>query len=199
MSYDDIPGWFDWQDIYTEAVETAPKDTAIVEIGVAFGRSFAFLQETCNRLGRDDLWLYGIDPFVDDWSTEPHDPEHTRPSWGANHAEWARSTFSNAEQACRESLAQHSPLRPRSILVANYSWDAHDAVQHPIWCVFVDGNHNYEPVKRDLHGWGARILPGGILAGHDYTYEFPGVVRAVHEYFQELLPARGTSFFKRIT
>lgn len=49
--------------------------------------------------------------------------------------------------------------------------------------VFVDGDHDYESVKRDILTWSERLLPGGLLAGHDFP-GWPGVKQAV----EELLP-----------
>jgi predicted O-methyltransferase YrrM len=50
--------------------------------------------------------------------------------------------------------------------------------------VFIDADHSYEAVKLDIQNWMPKVRKGGILAGHDYTYSWPGVVRAV----DELLP-----------
>jgi predicted O-methyltransferase YrrM len=33
--------------------------------------------------------------------------------------------------------------------------------------VFIDGNHGYTNVKRDLSAWLPKVKPGGILCGHD--------------------------------
>ena len=48
--------------------------------------------------------------------------------------------------------------------------------------VFVDADHTYDAVVRDLRAWAPKVRPGGIFAGHDYGWEFPGVVRAVQEF-----------------
>jgi SAM-dependent methyltransferase len=34
--------------------------------------------------------------------------------------------------------------------------------------VYLDGNHHYEFVLRDLHDWSALLKPGGLLFGHDF-------------------------------
>lgn len=46
--------------------------------------------------------------------------------------------------------------------------------------VFIDGDHRYETVIRDIN-YGLQILKsGGILSGHDYTHpDWPGVREAV--------------------
>ena len=45
--------------------------------------------------------------------------------------------------------------------------------------VYLDGNHDHAAITEDLHAWWPLVVPGGILAGHDYTPECDGVRRAV--------------------
>ena len=47
--------------------------------------------------------------------------------------------------------------------------------------VFVDGAHDYESVKADILAWKPLIKSGGLLCGHDFRAEFPGVTEAVLE------------------
>jgi len=51
--------------------------------------------------------------------------------------------------------------------------------------IFIDGNHNYHYVKKDIKCWLPKVKSGGILAGHDYI-DRPkyGIIKAV----KELLP-----------
>lgn len=53
--------------------------------------------------------------------------------------------------------------------------------------VYIDANHSYASVMRDIQVWRPRVRSGGIMAGHDYCGSFPGVMRAVQDEF-------GTSF-----
>lgn len=59
--------------------------------------------------------------------------------------------------------------------------------QHSIDLVFIDANHTYEFVKRDIEAWTPKIKKGGILAGHDYGNDgyrpYQGVYDAVNELF----------------
>lgn len=57
-------------------------------------------------------------------------------------------------------------------------------------CVYIDGDHSYEGVKRDLEIAWAKTKPGGYICGHDYemnntktarVYDF-GVKKAVDEF-----------------
>ncbi|HUU68947.1 MAG TPA: class I SAM-dependent methyltransferase [Planctomycetota bacterium] len=46
---------------------------------------------------------------------------------------------------------------------------------------YIDGNHTYQYALNDLSRWWTRIMPGGVLCGHDYDAETqPEVVRAAH-------------------
>lgn len=47
--------------------------------------------------------------------------------------------------------------------------------------VYLDGNHAYDQIVADLEAWAPKVKPGGILAGHDYAENRPGVVKGVTE------------------
>jgi predicted O-methyltransferase YrrM len=49
--------------------------------------------------------------------------------------------------------------------------------------VFIDADHQYEPVKEDIEAWYPKVRNGGIVAGHDYSVHHKGVIRAVQERF----------------
>ncbi|CAK8986749.1 unnamed protein product [Durusdinium trenchii] len=55
--------------------------------------------------------------------------------------------------------------------------------------VFIDGAHDYDSVSQDLKAWWPKIRPGGVMAGHDFSMSFPGLMRAVLE-FVSMLPGR---------
>ena len=49
--------------------------------------------------------------------------------------------------------------------------------------MYIDADHSYEAVKKDLELCKIKTKPGGIIAGHDYNKEkFCGVVDAVNEF-----------------
>jgi hypothetical protein len=62
--------------------------------------------------------------------------------------------------------------------------------------VFIDAEHNYEAIKRDIITW----LPKAkkIICGHDYSLTFPGVVNAVTEIIGEPDGVVGTIWWKKI-
>lgn len=48
--------------------------------------------------------------------------------------------------------------------------------------VYVDGNHEYDCVKKDLQGYWNKVKKGGILGGHDLIGHWLGVCKAVIEF-----------------
>ena len=54
---------------------------------------------------------------------------------------------------------------------------------HSFDVVFIDADHEYEPVKLELDKCYPLVKPGGLLSGHDYNHSgFPGVTKAVDEF-----------------
>jgi Methyltransferase domain len=200
MAWTDIPGWCDFTDIYADAVTSASQGGILVEVGVAFGRSLAFLASECIRQGRRDVRILAVDPWVDDW-TQPHGWTQTdRPSWGGEHAEWARAK-GGPFSAFTEMMRTHAPEElERTTVLRCMGWQAAfvaATMQGSIDFVFIDGDHRYEGVKKDIDAWYPIVRSGGVIAGHDYTHEFPGVLQAVKECFPRGVETKGTSWIVR--
>jgi len=53
--------------------------------------------------------------------------------------------------------------------------------------VFIDASHDYHNVKIDIQTWKTKTTNGGILAGHDYHSSFPGVVKAVDQFLEDVI------------
>ena len=47
--------------------------------------------------------------------------------------------------------------------------------------VFIDGCHFYTCVQEDLAAWIPKVMEGGLILGHDFSPQWPGVVKAVWE------------------
>lgn len=48
---------------------------------------------------------------------------------------------------------------------------------------YVDADHSYEAVTKDLEAWWPKLKSGADFIGDDYTKGFPGVQKAVHDFF----------------
>jgi len=56
--------------------------------------------------------------------------------------------------------------------------------------LYIDANHEYQYIKRDLKNWYPKVKSGGIFAGHDYltstnSKKICGVKKAVDEFCSE--------------
>lgn len=48
--------------------------------------------------------------------------------------------------------------------------------------VYVDADHSYEGVKRDIEAWYSKLIFGGVMAFHDFENSAYGVKQAVTEF-----------------
>lgn len=64
--------------------------------------------------------------------------------------------------------------------------------------IFIDGNHNYEYVLADIKAWWPNLKSSGILCGHDYCDNCPGVIKAVNEVFPLINAIHGWSIWSVI-
>jgi hypothetical protein len=58
--------------------------------------------------------------------------------------------------------------------------------------VMLDADHTLQSVRDDIAHWWPKVQKGGVLAGHDFSHYFPGVMRAALEAFPRLSVWRGS-------
>ncbi len=69
------------------------------------------------------------------------------------------------------------------------SWEMAQYVQdESLDFVFIDADHSYECVKKDIEAWLLKIKEGGLLCGHDINLE--GVKKAVDEYLPKWIDSK---------
>jgi cephalosporin hydroxylase len=67
-----------------------------------------------------------------------------------------------------------------------FSWEAADYFKNEsLDFVYVDADHRYESVIKDLNAFWPKIKYGSYFGGDDYTKGHPGVCKAVNEFFKE--------------
>lgn len=182
MSWDQIPGWYGFEDTYRKAVALAQDGDTFVEVGVAFGRSVAHLSRMVIDSGKK-VRIYAVDPWWDDWWHVPaqYPPHLERPTWGGEFAQMGRDLGGPFSAFCH-LMRTHAPEELERINVLRCK--SHEAAKiiGPCRMVMIDANHNYEEVAKDIAIWRPHMLPGGIFSGDDYSVaDFPGVVQAVQE------------------
>lgn len=153
----DIPGWCNFRDFYAEIAKWISDGGTWVELGVYWGQSFSYgLVECMNQGKKIDFVAVDAFPWTDEWGKTTLDRflEHMAPLDG--HFRYIKS----GSDAAASQFADKS-----------------------VDFVFIDANHEYQFVKDDINAWLPKIKPGGIIAGHDYNAEHPGVLQAVPEIF----------------
>jgi hypothetical protein len=71
--------------------------------------------------------------------------------------------------------------------LAAFSKDAARVVPETVGVLLVDGGHEYPVVSQDLELYAPKVSPGGFIYIDDYE-AYPGVGRAVDEYFVDTRP-----------
>lgn len=184
MSYEKIPGWFGFKDTYDQAIAEAQDGDTFVEVGVAFGRSVAYLARGVIDSGKK-VKIYAVDPWWDDWWHVPEQyPAHIeRPTWGGEFSQLGRD-LGGPFSAFVALMREHAPGELERINVLRCKSSDAAKIVGRTKLVMIDGSHHYEDVAQDIALWKAHMVPGGILAGDDYAEgDFPGVVQAVKEAF----------------
>ena len=86
------------------------------------------------------------------------------------------------------AVAIHKELRAEFIIAD--SRICHTNFKSPIHLLFVDGSHKYSVVAADIANWVPKIVPGGVVAFHDYApsqkhlvkWKLYGVRQAIDEW-----------------
>ncbi len=145
-----------------------------VELGVFRGENSQLICEAFPR-----LFL----TMVDTWKAWPRDSTYyktdevmgrmSQNEWDAIYAEAFERTIHCRVQILRGSSAEIAESFPSGLDF-----------------VFIDAEHTYEAVKRDIELWTPKVRLGGLVMGHDYRGKIDkacdfGISRAVHESFGE--------------
>lgn len=73
-----------------------------------------------------------------------------------------------------------APYQRRLTVLRGYSWKMADKVRDNVLdFIFIDADHAYESVVKDIRAWAPKLRSGGMITGHDI--HFTGVRRAVDE------------------
>jgi hypothetical protein len=151
-----IPGWLSHDEalwLFEAAKQPAPPGD-IVEIGSAWGRGTVCLGLGARLAGGGRV--HAVDP-------------HTGGKWArTRHAGGAELASSYAGLCARiRQFGLEAWIAP---LVATSEAALAGWGGQPIRLVFVDGWHAYEAVLHDVAGWTAHVVPGGMVAVHDYDH-----------------------------
>ena len=86
-------------------------------------------------------------------------------------------------EAKREAHKRLKKDYRKIIWVEDFSEKATKRISEKVDFIYIDGNHDYPYVKRDIELYWNKIKEGGIMAGHDIDGE--GVSKAVIEFIEK--------------
>lgn len=140
---------------------------SIAEIGVFRGKNAAVLRQEF-----PDAHLYLIDPW--------------QPSISYLESGSAVAQKQNTYEEAFNHVSTFFEKDPKVSIIKKTAESAAPEVPNGLDLVFIDANHEYHQVKKDILTWKKKVRPGGILSGHNYSrIRLPGVKKAVDEVFDK--------------
>jgi len=166
--YPNVKGWYGFEHMYDALVRGIDEGSHFVEVGAYLGRSsihLAYLSEKYKKNLRIDV--------IDIWATfedappEIHKAFLDNPDSNVLYKEFLTNVFK-----CKADSILHSMKLPSIEAAELYEDESIDIV-------FIDANHTYPEVMKDLEAWYPKVK--SVIAGDDYNWT--GVEEAVNEYF----------------
>ena len=149
------------------------KAKRVAEIGLGRGRTTrAVLESDCSDI-IEEYWA------VDPWSTA-----HSRDAWCRDQSFFDKEAWDVYRYMC--FFPQLKVVRMTSIEASKLFLHYERYVAGKYFdLVFIDAEHDYDNVKRDILAWYPLVKEGGIICGHDYASRELGVIKAVDEIYGE--------------
>ena len=159
---------------WDEIIERLPKDRPIIgaELGVWQGKLSRELLD-----GLPQLTLY----MVDRWKAMP--PGHAYLDSGSQVATANQELYDKAY----ETVVRLTTFAGNRARIMKMDIDEFAKVPFDFDFVFIDADHTYEAVKKNIHDYLIRVADGGLLCGHDYDNKQSdkwGVKKAVDEFVE---------------
>lgn len=158
-----IEGWITPEQIelYERMIQTASEGAHFVEIGCWKGKSTSMMGVGIINSGKK-IRFDAIDTFG-----------------GAEEHQSYQSIKNNT--LYNEFLANIEPIKEFvNSIVGDSSSVAANYPDKSIDFLFIDGDHSFEGVMKDIQAWLPKMKEGGIIAGDDFgNTNFPGVMNAV--------------------
>jgi hypothetical protein len=163
-----IKGWFDYSEFYDFIVDQF--DNAVfVEVGTWKGQSIKYLAEKVKAKNKNII-IYGVDTF--EGTPGEHDEDDN-----VKNGTLLQAYLDNIKSVSKNIKTIKGLSEFASQEFENESLDF----------VFIDADHQYESVKKDIELWLPKIKIGGIISGHDYAFGgYCGVIPAVNEKFKDV-------------
>ncbi len=188
MDWRDIPGFFDFEDIYRKVVAEAKDGDHIVEIGVMFGKSTAFMAQEIITSKKHIVF-----DAIDTWGWCLKDAFTAAPSSSA--AAHIIKKCSDIREAVEKLLQGSGVAQNVNLISGSGQQRASDYQDGSLSFVFIDTTHLFLDTVELLIAYLPKIRAGGMIAGHDYD------LAGVHDAVAAILgpvQTSGKSFFQKI-
>ena len=168
--FNEIPGWFSYNDLYDDVVDKAPFDSTFVEVGTWLGKSTNYLASKIKE-SKKNINFITIDTFKGTDDEELH-----QNIVGSFNGDVFYEFIDNT--VLSNNYDSFNIIKDTSHNAANQF--SNGSIDY----IMLDAGHSYEDVTDDIKIWYNKIKPGGCISGDDYGGSFfPGVTQAADEYF----------------
>src|SRR5512139_624630 len=198
-----VPGWSPLDQLlalFGLAFASSHLEGDLVEIGSWCGRSAVALGLAASATGRTGVHCIDLFPSKEDWTQNPDGSYSMSVKLGdrsvnayQTHTVWREPVerdiaplysksdsilgIFNSTIAAFDLGELVTAYRGTSEIVASKRFD-----RHRFRLAFIDGDHSYEAVQRDIENIEPSLLPGGWLCFDDAFTSYEGVDRAIREH-----------------
>lgn len=163
--YQNIPGWFDYEDLYREMADKYPSGH-FVEIGTYKGRSAIFMLEYIS----DKNYFAALD-VVDPWNNIGNVGSELV-------GEEVYQEFLHHLGSVKLNENLDVLIHRMTSLEASYQY-----YDNGLDFVMIDSDHDNWECYNDLRAWFTKVKVGGTIAGHDFDQ--PSVFKSVERFCKE--------------
>lgn len=161
-----MTGWGNFETVHSKVIDSLPDGSIAIELGVAFGRGIETMVKAAQRLYKH-IRVIGVDNF--------------KGTPGEDFKLYYGDKFGYIDTVEQLRGVGVTPGQYEIIIGDTAETASLDRFKQ-VHYVFLDADHSYEGVLRDINAWWPRIVKGGYIGGHDW--EFPTVSSAVKSLFK---------------
>ena len=180
--FNEIPGWFAYEELYNNIVDKAPFNSNFVEVGAWFGKSTNHLATKIRESKKNIKFT-----TVDTWKGTDDEELHQN-IVGAFSGDIFYEFIDNTVHS--NNYGSFEMIKDSSKNAAN------NFSNNSIDFIMIDAGHSYEALIEDLNIWYNKVKPGGFVTGDDYGV-FYGVTQAANEYFYGQFEKGFRSFIRK--
>jgi len=157
-------------EVISALLENTENISTYLEIGVHNGTSMSYAVSTSKPIN-----CYGIDLF-----------EESRHPGSNAQAYWTKDGI-HMERTRKNILSNNASnstvvlLKGDSTAQKTYDSLLNELGNQQVDLLFIDGNHQYEYVKKDFNRYSELVRPGGFVILDDYEPKYPGILKFAKE------------------